>query len=124
MMIDYSERQMLGLRVQQALLAVGMTHLPLDTPPRQLSDGYKRRLALAVQLIRRPSILLLDEPLAGLDWKARRELAVLLGQLKSECSILCVSHDLRELAPLVDRGYEMKPGGTMELSESWRSVSV
>lgn len=68
--MDFAERQLLGLRIQQVLVAVGMAHIPLDTPPRQLSDGYKRRLALAVQLMRRPSILLLDEPLAGLDWKA------------------------------------------------------
>lgn len=46
-------------------------------------------------------MLLLDEPLAGLDWRARAELAETLKQLKSECTILVVSHDLRELTPLV-----------------------
>ena len=46
-------------------------------------------------------VLLLDEPLAGLDWRARMEVAETLKQLKNECTILVVSHDLRELTPLV-----------------------
>ena len=46
-------------------------------------------------------VLLLDEPLAGLDWKARMEVAETLKLLKKECTILVVSHDLRELSPLV-----------------------
>ena len=46
-------------------------------------------------------VLLLDEPLAGLDWRARLEVAGVLQQLKKECTILVVSHDLRELTPLV-----------------------
>ena len=46
-------------------------------------------------------MLLLDEPLAGLDWRARMEVAETLKLLKKECTILVVSHDLRELTPLV-----------------------
>lgn len=46
-------------------------------------------------------MLLLDEPLAGLDWKARMEVAETLKLLKKNCTILVVSHDLRELSPLV-----------------------
>jgi energy-coupling factor transporter ATP-binding protein EcfA2 len=80
---------------------VGLSGVGLDSSPSQLSDGYKRRLALAVQLARKPSVLLLDEPLAGLDWRARRDVAALLGQLKRECTLLVVSHDLRELTPMV-----------------------
>lgn len=51
----------------------------MDTPLEQLSDGYKRRVALAAQLARAPSLLLLDEPLAGVDWPTRASLASLLG---------------------------------------------
>ena len=46
-------------------------------------------------------MLLLDEPLAGLDWRARIEIADTLKELNKECTILVVSHDLRELSPLV-----------------------
>lgn len=58
-------------RIQNALNSVGLTSFDVEMPTSNLSDGFKRRLALAVQLIRQPSVLLLDEPLAGLDWKVR-----------------------------------------------------
>lgn len=47
-------------------------------------------MALAVQLVRRPRLLLLDEPLAGLDWRTRAELIQLLQRLKSDCTMLVV----------------------------------
>ena len=50
--------------------------------PRALAEpGYKRRLALAIQLVRDPYVLCLDEPLAGLDWMARAEVTKLLANL-------------------------------------------
>ncbi|PRW20876.1 ABC transporter I family member chloroplastic [Chlorella sorokiniana] len=110
------ERQALAVRTHQVLAAVGLEELPLDVPLAHLSDGYKRRVALAVQLVRRPRLLLLDEPLAGLDWRTRHELIDLLKKLKAECTMLVVSHDLRELAPLVDAAWEMRPGGRLEVS--------
>ena len=70
---SFHERRRLALRLQEALAAVGMADFPLDTPVRSLSGGYKRRLALAIQLVRDPYVLCLDEPLAGLDWMARAE---------------------------------------------------
>ena len=54
-------------RIQETLTEVGLNHLNYDTPPHALSGGQQRRLSLAVQLIRQPNILLLDEPTAGLD---------------------------------------------------------
>jgi len=63
------------------LQALGLTGLALESPAAALSDGFKRRLALAVQLTRGPTLLLLDEPLAGLDWSSRADIARLLGAL-------------------------------------------
>ncbi|MBD0266541.1 MAG: energy-coupling factor ABC transporter ATP-binding protein, partial [Tolypothrix sp. Co-bin9] len=65
-------------RVRGALSEVGLDHLSLNTSPHALSGGQQRRLALAVQLIRQPHVLLLDEPTAGLDWSMRRQLVNLL----------------------------------------------
>jgi ABC-type nitrate/sulfonate/bicarbonate transport system ATPase subunit len=56
----------------QVIEAVGLTEIPFNISPSALSGGQQRRLALALQLVRAPSVLLLDEPLAGLDWHARR----------------------------------------------------
>lgn len=106
-------RQALAARASRVLSAVGLDSFPITTRLSALSDGYKRRVALAVQLVRRPELLLLDEPLAGLDWKTRGELVRLLEALKSECTVLVVSHDLRELAPLADASWRMQPGGVL-----------
>lgn len=110
------ERQAYSVQAHRVLEAVGLKHIPVTTPLQQLSGGYKRRVALAVQLVRRPAVLLLDEPLAGLDWRARIEIADTLKELNKECTILVVSHDLRELSPLVDKAWQMRPGGRLEAS--------
>ncbi len=107
----------LSNRTQAVLRAVGLESVPLHLPPYALSGGQQRRLALAVQLIRGPSLLLLDEPLAGLDWQSRAEVASLLAELKQHCTLLVVSHDLQEVAPLVDQAWEMKPGGFLGAAE-------
>lgn len=97
-------------RLDQALAAVGLAHLPLPTPPRSLSGGQQRRLALAVQLIRQPYLLLLDEPTAGLDWSMRQQVISLLAQLKQQWTLLVVSHEPGELASIADRCWTLSYG--------------
>ncbi|XP_057481426.1 ABC transporter I family member 11, chloroplastic isoform X1 [Actinidia eriantha] len=107
-------KELLASRLQRAITSVGLHGIPLDKDPNSLSGGYKRRLALAIQLVQIPDLLLLDEPLAGLDWKARADVVKLLKVLKKELTILVVSHDLKELAPLVDRSWKMEMGGVLK----------
>jgi len=114
---DPWQRKAASMQLSSVLVAVDLDHIPIQTPLSQLSDGYKRRVALAVQLARQPSLLLLDEPLAGLDWKSRADVAKVLGKLKKQCTVLAVSHDLRELVPLVDNAWKMAPGGRLSPSE-------
>ncbi len=97
-------------RIEQALQSVGLAHLPLSTSPRSLSGGQQRRLALAVQLIRQPFLLLLDEPTAGLDWSMRQQLVNLLGTLKKDWSLLIVTHDAGDLAAIADRCWTLNHG--------------
>lgn len=97
-------------RVSQALGEVGLGHLPLSTSPHALSGGQQRRLALAVQLIRQPYLLLLDEPTAGLDWSMRRQLVNLLARLKEHWSLLIVTHDAGELLAIADRCWTLTHG--------------
>jgi energy-coupling factor transport system ATP-binding protein len=97
-------------RVKQALNAVGLEHLSLSTPPHALSGGQQRRLALAVQLIRQPNLLLLDEPTAGLDWSMRRQLVNLLAELKQNWTLLVVTHDAGDMLPIADRCWTLNHG--------------
>ncbi|XP_010550217.1 PREDICTED: ABC transporter I family member 11, chloroplastic isoform X2 [Tarenaya hassleriana] len=88
-------KEHLTFNLQRAFKWVGLDGIPLDKDPQLLSGGYKRRLALAIQLVQTPDLLILDEPLAGLDWKARADVSKLLKHLKKEVTLLVVSHDLR-----------------------------
>ena len=97
-------------KIKEALEEVGLAHLSLQTSPQSLSGGQQRRLALAVQLIRQPHILLLDEPTAGLDWSMRRQLVNLLGKLKTHWTLLVVTHDASDLLPIADRGWTINHG--------------
>ncbi|XP_020201801.1 ABC transporter I family member 11, chloroplastic isoform X1 [Cajanus cajan] len=106
-------RENLALGLQRAINWVGLSGISLDKNPHSLSGGYKRRLALAIQLVQTPDLLILDEPLAGLDWKARADVVKLLKYLKKELTVLVVSHDLREFASLVDRSWRMEMGGNL-----------
>jgi energy-coupling factor transport system ATP-binding protein len=97
-------------QVYQALQEVGLEDLSLFTSPQSLSGGQQRRLALAVQLIRQPHLLLLDEPTAGLDWSMRKQLATLLAKLKQHWSLLIVTHDPAELVSIADRCWTLNHG--------------
>lgn len=97
-------------QLKTALAEVGLDAIPLDTSPHALSGGQQRRLALAVQLIRQPNLLLLDEPTAGLDWSMRLQLAKLLGKLKQHWTLLIVSHDPDELLSIADRCWKINQG--------------
>ncbi len=87
-------------RVQEALHAVGMDAL-IDRSSPHLSQGEKKRIAVATVLAMRPPILVLDEPTAGLDPRARRELIRLLAGLPQ--TMLVSTHDLAMVAELFPR---------------------
>jgi energy-coupling factor transport system ATP-binding protein len=97
-------------RIQAALHSVGLGQLNYQASPQALSGGQQRRLALAVQLIRQPGLLLLDEPTAGLDWSIRRQLLTLLKELKQNWTLLVVSHEPDELKAIADRTWTIAHG--------------
>ncbi|QIR38788.1 energy-coupling factor ABC transporter ATP-binding protein [Tolypothrix sp. PCC 7910] len=97
-------------RVRQALSEVGLEHLSLSASPHALSGGQQRRLALAVQLIRQPNLLLLDEPTAGLDWSMRRQLVSLLAKLKKDWTLFVVTHDAGDMLAIADSCWTLNHG--------------
>ena len=105
-------------RITEALTEVGLAHLPMSTAPHALSGGQQRRLALAVQLIRQPHLLLLDEPTAGLDWSMRQQVVNLLAKLKNHWSLLVVSHDASELIDIADRCWMLHQGELTPISST------
>ena len=88
-------------RVADALNAVGMGDYA-GRVPAHLSTGEKKRIAIATVLSMSPEILVLDEPTAGLDPRARRQFIDLLGRL-SQQTMLISSHDMRLVAELCAR---------------------
>jgi cobalt/nickel transport system ATP-binding protein len=94
-------------RVDEALAAVRMGHVA-DRAPHELSMGERRRVAIATVLAMRPRLLVLDEPSANLDPRARRELLDVLEGL--EQTMLVVTHDLPFAAELCERALILSRG--------------
>ncbi|MBW6422236.1 ABC transporter ATP-binding protein [Rhizobium sp. XQZ8] len=90
----------------------------LDRKPSQLSGGQQQRVALARALIRRPDVLLLDEPLANLDAKLRLEMRSEIRRLQKETGItaILVTHDQVEAMSMCDRIAIMKSGEIVQVA--------
>jgi len=93
-------------RVEEALRLVGLNPGEFsEKSPFELSGGEKRRAALAGILAMRPKYLVLDEPMAGLDPRGRREILALIESLRSDygTGIVMVSHSMDDVAMFADR---------------------
>ncbi len=81
------------------------------SPSRALSGGERRRLEIARALASKPSFILLDEPLAGIDPIAVGEIKELVGQLKNRgLGVLITDHNVRETLSIIDRAYILHDG--------------
>jgi cobalt/nickel transport system ATP-binding protein len=94
-------------RVDSALAAVRMEHVA-ERAPHQLSLGQRRRVAIATVLAMQPRLLVLDEPSANLDPRARRELLEVLDGI--DRTMLVVTHDLPFAAQLCERAVLLSGG--------------
>lgn len=99
-------------RVASSLTRVGLDLAAIgDKNPFELSGGQQRRVAFAGVLAMEPEVLVLDEPMAGLDPAARRDFLGLIGRLHREgLTVVMVSHSMDDLASCCDRIVVMNEG--------------
>jgi energy-coupling factor transporter ATP-binding protein EcfA2 len=97
-----------GTRALLDRLAPGV---PDDIHPRDLSEGQRLALVLAIQLVAAPRVILLDEPTRGLDYTGKRALVGILDSLAAEGRVVAIStHDVEFVAAAADRVIVMADG--------------
>jgi energy-coupling factor transport system ATP-binding protein len=85
--------------------------IPADTHPRDLSAGQQLALILAIQLTAAPSVILLDEPTRGLDYRAKASLTHVLDQLAARGhAVVVATHDVEFVTRACDRVIVMADG--------------
>ncbi len=88
-----------------------------DRKPRQLSGGQAQRVAIARALAAQPDVLLLDEPLTGLDVAAAAAIRAVLRTvvIRSGCAVILITHDLLDVFTLADRVLVLEAGKIAEI---------
>lgn len=107
------EKDEIDRRVRRAMEVVGLPYSEFaERSPFELSGGEKRRAAIAGVIAMEPKILVLDEPVAGLDPVGRREILALVKKLHEEVSptVIMVSHYMDDIAEMADRIVALKDG--------------
>jgi spermidine/putrescine ABC transporter ATP-binding subunit len=104
-------------RVGEGLEMVKLSHLA-DRKPDQMSGGQRQRVALARALVKRPKVLLLDEPLSALDAKLRDDMRLELTRLQQTVGItfIMVTHDQDEALAMAGRIAVMDKGAVQQLA--------
>ena len=108
--LKFGYKSMQETKIKNVLNKVGLSKIKLTAPPENLSGGQQRRLAVAVQLLRNPNIILLDEPTAGLDWSMKNDVKDLILGLSSENSIIVVTHEPELFQDLTSRKFLLTAG--------------
>ncbi len=104
-------------RTAEALEMVKLSHLALRKPD-QMSGGQRQRVALARALVKRPKVLLLDEPLSALDAKLRDDMRMELTRLQETVGItfIIVTHDQDEALSMASRIAVMDKGAVAQIA--------
>jgi len=84
-----------------------------DRYPSELSGGEQQRVAIARAIVKKPRIILADEPTGNLDTNTARAIVTLLKELSWECLILIVSHNINDANNYADRIIELRKGAVI-----------
>jgi multiple sugar transport system ATP-binding protein len=116
-----AEPRLIEERVRTSAEWLGLSGL-LRRRPHTLSGGERQRVALGRTLVRRPKVLLLDEPLSNLDPPRRAQLRAMLRQVRAQLrtTILHVTHDQAEAQALGDRVAVLRSGVLQQVAEPRR----
>jgi len=114
--MEHASQEDIKRRVGEALEMVRLTGMDRRYP-RQLSGGQQQRVALARSLVKRPKVLLLDEPIGALDLKLRKEMQLELKSLQKEVGItfIYVTHDQGEALTMSDCIAVMNSGKVLQM---------
>jgi len=112
-------KEEINRRVNEALEMVKLPGMG-KRKPKQLSGGQQQRIALARALVKRPEVLLLDEPLGALDLKLRKEMQLELKALQEQVGItfIYVTHDQEEALTMSNRIAVMNRGKALQIGSS------
>ncbi len=112
-------------RVLEICELLGIEKEYFDKSPFDLSGGEKRRVAIAGVMAMRPAVLVLDEPVAGLDPKGRADVVKMITSYRDtyNATIIIISHNMEDMALLSDRLLVMNNGEVIMFDETRKVFS-
>ncbi len=116
--IDISDKKLNLDDVKEALIAVGLndTKKILNSYPHMISGGQRQRFMIAMSVLRKPSIIIADEPTTALDVTLQKQILDTLNNLKNDMnmSMMLISHDIELIKRYCDSIAVMKDGSIIE----------
>lgn len=102
-------------RVYEICKLIGIPEEYFEKSPFELSGGEKRRVAIAGVMAMRPKVLILDEPIAGLDPKGRKDVVDMIIEYRNtyNATVLIISHNMEDMAVLADKLVVMDKGNLL-----------
>jgi oligopeptide/dipeptide ABC transporter ATP-binding protein len=112
----WGDAPMIGERVRELLLQVGLRPEQAEQYPHEFSGGQRQRVALAAALASRPKLIVLDEPVSALDVSIRAQMMNLLKDIQAQDNVayLLVAHDLATVRHMADHTVVMYLGKIVE----------
>ncbi|WP_063825373.1 ABC transporter ATP-binding protein [Nocardia exalbida] len=111
--------------VGRALDAVGLDRSLAARSIEELSGGQAKRVVLAAIVASHPQVVVLDEPLAGLDPEGRADIVELLARLRDAgLTLIVISHDVADMAAVCDRTVHLRSGRILSAEAAWAATPV